>query len=791
MKKFYLALLSLSTVLSADAQVALITPNNSGGFENGGSFGVNGWTAVNGANNQWAIGNGIVNFGTRSAYIGNATTYAGTNNAAINHFYRNPSTAVPVGATNVLLSFRYRQAVVDANADSFIVSVTPTATPAPVAGTTVSAAHTRIFQNTATPFPGFAQVGPLPITGFAGSNLRIVFTHVNNGAGAIGIPAVDSISLTYCPAITGTMTMCEGNSVTLTCADTGGVWTSSNTSIASIGANTMFTNVINGLAAGTATITHIGTAGQCTVTATVTVNGNPSTLSGSLLACLGSPSVLTSSPAGGGWATSNAAVATVTGGTVNPVSAGTANITYTLPTACRTISQVTVNNIPALHSVTGGGTFCASGSGVPVGLSNSNVGIDYTLYNGSTSVSTLAGTGSALSFGIISASGTYTVSATNPITTCSRAMSGSASVASTAPVTPSVTISSDAPATLCSGTAVNYTAIPVNEGITPAYDWHVNGTYVGAGLGYSYLPANGDVVRVVLHPGGICVAPDSAVDNTTMIVNPLATPGVTISVDPGNPSCYGRPVTFAATPSMGGTAPAYRWTKNGINVATGPTYTYTPAMGDMVHCMMTSNYLCRSSDTVLSSDITMTTVPSASLPVVSIAASPGTSVAPGTMVTLMASYTSGTSTVNYQWHVNGVAVPGATSDVYSSDTFVNGDIVTCKVINTDPCQNFTLKSIVINTTGTSGVSNINAGTNVAVMPNPSNGIITVIGAIESASAIIKVTNLMGQTVHTQNAQATNGSIQEILNLSYLSAGMYILNVNTANGSKSLHFTISD
>lgn len=790
MKKLYLALLSVPLAFAANAQVALMTPNNSGGFENGTSFAFNNWTVVNGPNNQWAVGNGIVNFGTRSAYIGTATTYAGTNAVAINHFYRNPAAAIPAGATNVLLSFRYRQAVVDPNADSFIVSVTPVATPAPVAGTTVSPAHTRIFQNTATPYPAFAQVGPLAITGYAGSNLRIVFTHVNDGAGAIGIPAVDSISLTYCPAITGTMSMCQGGAVTLTCADTAGTWTSSNTSIASIGANTTFTNVINGVAAGTATITHIGTAGQCTVTATVTVNANP-TISGTLLQCVGNPTVLTGSPAGGTWVSSNTAVATVASGTVNPLTAGTTNITYTLPTTCRTISQVTVNNIPALQTVTGGGTFCAAGAGVPVGLSGSETGVNYTLFNGSTSVTTLAGTGSSLSYGIISAAGTYTVSANNPITTCSRNMASSATVASTTPVTPSVTISSDAPATLCSGTAVNYTANPVNEGLTPTYDWYVNGTYVGAGPGYTYLPANGDAVRVVLHPGGICVDPDSAVDNTTMVVNPLGTPGVTITVNPGNPSCYGRPVTFAATPSMGGTSPTYRWTKNSINVATGPTYTYTPATGDVVYCMMTSNYLCRSQDTALSSNITMTTIPSASLPVVSIAASPGLSVAPGTMVTLMTSYTSGTSTVNYQWHINGFAVPGATSDVFSCDTFVNGDIVTCKVINTDPCQNFTLKSVVINTTGTSGVSYINSGTNVAVIPNPSNGLISIVGAVDADAAIIKVTNLLGQTVHTQNAQITNGNIQEVLNLSYLSAGTYILNVNTAAGNKSLHFTITE
>jgi hypothetical protein len=41
---------------------------------------------------------------------------------------------------------------------------------------------------------------------------------------------------------------------------------------------------------------------------------------------------------------------------------------------------VTVNPLPTIYSVTGGGEYCASGNGLPVGLNGSETGINYQLY---------------------------------------------------------------------------------------------------------------------------------------------------------------------------------------------------------------------------------------------------------------------------------------------------------------------------------------------------------------------------------------------------------------------------
>jgi len=88
---------------------------------------------------------------------------------------------------------------------------------------------------------------------------------------------------------------------------------------------------------------------------------------------------------------------------------------------------------------------------------------------------------------------------------------------------------------------------------------------------------------------------------------PLVTPSVTIAASPGNGITTGTSVTFTATPTNGGSTPAYQWKKNGNNVGTN-SVTYTDAAlanGDIITCMLTSNDPCASPVTATSSAITM------------------------------------------------------------------------------------------------------------------------------------------------------------------------------------------
>lgn len=65
---------------------------------------------------------------------------------------------------------------------------------------------------------------------------------------------------------------------------------------------------------------------------------------------------------------------------------------------------------PSIYNVTGGGEFCVGGSGLSIGLSNSEIGVTYQLKRNGNNIGTpINGTGTAINFGLQTLAGTYTV----------------------------------------------------------------------------------------------------------------------------------------------------------------------------------------------------------------------------------------------------------------------------------------------------------------------------------------------------------------------------------------------
>jgi len=92
-------------------------------------------------------------------------------------------------------------------------------------------------------------------------------------------------------------------------------------------------------------------------------------------------------------------------------------------------ASIGINPLPVVNTVTGGGSYCAGGTGFAIGLNGSSTGISYQLSNSGTPVgAALSGSGSSLSFGMKTAAGSYTVLATNTLTGCTSMMSGSAMI---------------------------------------------------------------------------------------------------------------------------------------------------------------------------------------------------------------------------------------------------------------------------------------------------------------------------------------------------------------------------
>jgi hypothetical protein len=64
------------------------------------------------------------------------------------------------------------------------------------------------------------------------------------------------------------------------------------------------------------------------------------------------------------------------------------------------------------------------------------------------------------------------------------------------------------------GSVVNFTASPSNGGISPAYQWKVNGVNIGVNSPlFSYIPANNDVVICVLTSSETCAGGNPATSN--------------------------------------------------------------------------------------------------------------------------------------------------------------------------------------------------------------------------------------------------------------------------------------
>ncbi|MBK7212810.1 MAG: Ig-like domain repeat protein [Bacteroidales bacterium] len=94
-------------------------------------------------------------------------------------------------------------------------------------------------------------------------------------------------------------------------------------------------------------------------------------------------------------------------------------------------STLTVDPLPIIYNVTGGGSYCASGSGVTITLSGSETGTRYYLHNNTTNedVAFLDGTNAAIDFITVTTAGTYSIKAIDQSDThCESMMSGTVEV---------------------------------------------------------------------------------------------------------------------------------------------------------------------------------------------------------------------------------------------------------------------------------------------------------------------------------------------------------------------------
>jgi hypothetical protein len=313
----------------------------------------------------------------------------------------------------------------------------------------------------------------------------------------------------------------------------------------------------------------------------------------------------------------------------------------------------------------------------------------------------------------------------------------------------------------------------------------VTETVVAAGTGSQTGGVNrvGDYAQTTLDPDGVTFWSTSEYMGGTTGSNAArtrifsyqitpcssgVTAGVAIAITSGgNPSCTGASVTFTATPTNGGTTPAYQWKVNGANVGTNsPTYTTTTlTSGQIVSCVMTSNLSGVLGNPATSNSITMT-INSAVAPSVAIALTSGTNPScAGAAKTFTATPTNGGTTPSYQWKVSGVNA-GTNSATFSTSTLTAGQIVTCVMTSNLACASPTTATSAgitasftasvtpaVSIAITSGTNPSASGASVTFTATPTNG-----GTTPSYQWKVNGSNVGTNSATYTTTTLTNGQI---------------------------------
>jgi len=209
---------------------------------------------------------------------------------------------------------------------------------------------------------GIATVSGGLVTGVLAGTDTIKYSVSNSCGTTVAMFVITVGALSSAGTITGSSTVCKGGTDTLKDATSGGVWSSSNTGIATISSG----GVVTGVATGSDTVKYSvsSSCGSAVAMSVITVTApSVGTITGTTTLCKSSTDTLKDATSGGAWSSSNSSIATVSGGVVTGISAGTDTIKYTVSNSCGSAvanAVVTVNAAPtSAGTITGSATVCA------------------------------------------------------------------------------------------------------------------------------------------------------------------------------------------------------------------------------------------------------------------------------------------------------------------------------------------------------------------------------------------------------------------------------------------------
>ena len=254
----------------------------------------------------------------------------------------------------------------------------------------------------------------------------------------------------------------------------------------------------------------------------------------------------------------------------------------------------------------------------------------------------------------------------------------------------------------------------------------------------------------------------------TITDNPITS--ITASLDT---VCAGQSVTYVVATSGGGINTVFQWFKNdtAVSAATSNTYTYAPAPGDSIKCVVTSwnncSYPSRAVTQVMHTIVEPLITPS-------VVISGPASAAIGAAVTITATVSGAGSSYSVNWLNHGVffASTSAATVTYTKTLPVDSISATISAAE-GACfdsTNSNAQIVAMENTSTQLVSAPIGG--ITVYPNPATSQIHVSTTVNIESIVI--TNLLGQEVYHGTPFNGNSALIDVHNLP---EGVYFVKVN--------------
>lgn len=539
--------------------------------------------------------------------------------------------------------------------------------------------------------------------------------------------AISTITVNPLPhagILTGAVSVCAFDSITISASLPGGVFAATNSR--GIFRDSIFRGVTRGLD----TVLYIvrNTCGADTTKRTITIDSLPNSgiVSGPTFICAGSRGTCTSSVSGGSWGWSDSSIASVSGTTslsINALTAGTEVVRYIVSGTCGSaVSEhsITLRANPSAGFITGATILCAGNS---TDYTSSVVGGSWSTTGSSATISTV-GHLYAVSPGGDSVKYTYSDGY------CTSATSKHIEIY---PVPHSGAIVG--PDTICRGVPTLF----VDTATGGAWTMSNLRARITTGGELTGISAGLDTIRYT-----VANACSTVIATHRVFIQEPTTPTITMNGLNIHP-CVDLNDTLTADFTHGGHIPSIKWYINNTFISAGTSLLYHPVFGDWVKVVLRSDEFCLTSDSA--SEAIQNSSNSNVTPLITASTLEDTISAPGTVFTFNAEVTYGGRVPTYQWFHNNAPVAGATSNTWTLTNYYPGSVFV--VLTSDlPCVTHSVDtSNTINIYTTTGLETNSLKSNlITLSPNPNKGAFDLNGLFMQGAYNIKVFDIVGKCV---------------------------------------------